>query len=63
MRKGKLFFCCEKYYFKDAISVMIAAHQNANPAISPRPAIVKEAEKKTGRKKQQLIVQILTKKT
>ena len=46
IRTGALHFS-----FKDAISVMIANHQICNPGISPRPAIVKAAEKKTGRKR------------
>ena len=45
LRTGNLHFS-----FKDALSAIIANHKSGNPAILPRPAIVKEAEKRTGRK-------------
>ena len=45
MKTGNLHFS-----FKDAIISIIAHHQTKNPEVSPRPEIVKQAEKKTGRK-------------
>jgi len=39
-----------RFSFKDALCDIISAHKAANPNVSPRPAVAKVAEKKTGRK-------------